>query len=486
MILTKEIEIRIAGNGYNYYRENNIDVIPNKVNRISIEMVNPKSHFIIDAKCDICGKEVKVQLRRYNQSFNNGGYYTCSSRCGTEKRKMTFNNKYGCEIPFKTDNFKEKTKQSMLEKYGSTHFRQSNVWKLKNLKNEKKIRKDTIFQNFLIENPSIIGQNEDNFIVKCEIHGENKIPKKIFSNRKKIGTELCVICKPIESNISGKEVLLFKLIKEIYDGEIIKSYKIKRKEIDVFLPELNIGFEFNGLYWHSNKFLDNNYHIEKTILCEKNKIRLVHIFEDDFDNKNDIVKSIVMNILGKTTKIFGRKTEVKKISSNNDVKDFLIKNHLQGFVNSNINYGLYYNNELVSIMTFMKSRKILGGEYGDGNYELVRFCNKLNYSVVGGASKLFKHFVSEYSPKNVTSYCDISWGSGNLYEKIGMKYEGLTKPNYHYVIDGKRESRIKYQKHKLVKQGFSKDKTEKQIMDERGIYSVYNCGNKIYRFYNLN
>lgn len=481
MLLTKEIEIRIAGNVGQYYKKNNIDVKFNQINKLPIQVINPESHLIIDAKCDVCGKEVKVQYRRYNQSISRGGYYTCSSKCGSQKRKDTCIEKYGCENFVKTDDFKEKSQQTNLKKWGEKHFRQSEKWKINNGKNETCKRKNTQFKKFLLDNPNVVGQTDENFIVNCQLHGEVEIPKGIFSNRKIYRTELCAKCNPINPNVSGKEILLKKMIGELYEGDIVTSYKVNRKEIDIFIPELKIGFEFNGLRWHSEKFINKNYHIDKTKLCESNGIRLIHIFEDDFDYKTEIVRSMVKNLLGKSTKIYGRKTEIKKITDKNIVKKFLTENHLQGFVNSNYNYGLYYGGELISMMTFMKVRKILNNKSEEGSYELIRFCNKLNYSVVGGASKLFSGFINEISPKNIISYCDISWASGNLYYNLGMEYIGLTKPNYHYVVNDRRESRIKYQKHKLVKDGYDEKLTERQIMIGREIYRIYNCGNKVFK-----
>jgi hypothetical protein len=482
MLLTKELEFRIAGNVGDYYRKNNIDVKYNSVNKLPIELVNPQSHLYVDAICDVCGKEVKIQLRRYNKSINIGGYYTCSSKCGVGKREKTSLERYGNKNHFKTDNFKEKTKKTNLEKWGHGHFRQSEEWKLKNGDNETKKRKDTMFKHFLSENKNVVGQDENNFIVKCDIHGEVNLLKGLFSNRKIIGTELCPICNPIDKNISGKEILLHKFICENYDGEIIQSFKVKRKEIDVYIPELKIGFEFNGLRWHSDLFLNKDYHIKKTNLLKENNIRLIHIFEDDFDYKKNIVKSIILNLLGKSEKIYARKTTVRVIDDKNTVKNFLNNNHLQGFVNSDINYGLYYNEELVSLMTFMKKRKIFNKVVKDGQYELVRFCNKLNHSVIGGASKLFKKFLADVNPNEVVSYCDISWANGNLYKKLGFNYDSITKPNYFYVINGKRENRVNYQKHKLVNKGYDESLTENQIMNNLGHYRIYNCGNEKYIF----
>jgi hypothetical protein len=211
---------------------------------------------------------------------------------------------------------------------------------------------------------------------------------------------------------------------------------------------------------------------------------LIHIFEYDFDFKNDIVSSIVKNAINLSDKIFARKTIIKKIKDKSVVKDFLTKNHLQGFVNTNINYGLYYNDELVSLMTFMKTRKVLNKNGDENEYELIRFCNKLNTTVIGGASKLFNKFLNEYEPSSVLSYCDLSWGTGVLYENLGFINDGDTKPNYFYVINGKKENRINYQKHKLVKQGYDPNLTESQIMNGLGYYRIYNCGNRKYLYKN--
>jgi hypothetical protein len=480
MLLTKQLEIYIAGNVANYYNNNNIAIKLNSKNILPIELVNPKSHIEVDAICDVCGKEVKVQYRRYNQSMGKGGYYACSSSCSLQKRKKSTLEKYGVENFVQTDEFKEKSKLKMINKWGETHFRKSEKWKIIKKDNEVKKRKEKVFRTFLKDNPIVISQDSENFIIKCEIHGDVNVNKKIFSNRKKIGTELCTMCCPIHNNISGKEILLYKLISSLYDGEITTSYKLGRQEIDIYLPDLNVGFEFNGLHWHSEKFLDKNYHINKTLLCEKNNIRLIHIFEDDFNNKYHIIKSIITNLLSKSYKIYARNTEIRVVSEKNLVRDFLNENHLQGFVNSNINYGLFYNGEMISLMTFMKKRKIFDSKIGENEYELVRFCNKLNFTVVGGASKLLNRFIKDYGPNQIISYCDISWANGNLYRKLGFDLIGRTKPNYHYVVNHNRENRIKYQKYKLIAGGANPSLSEKQIMEDRDIYRIYNCGNEKY------
>ena len=208
-------------------------------------------------------------------------------------------------------------------------------------------------------------------------------------------------------------------------------------------------------------------------------IQLVHIFEDEWIYKKDIVKSRILNLLGKSDRIYARKCEIRNVSPST-ARSFLDDNHIQGFCSSAYRYGLYYNGELVSLMTFGNKRKNLGSKSINGHYELLRFCNKLNTTVIGGASRLFKHFIKEVKPIEIVSYADRRWSNGNLYEKLGFTLTHKSQPSYFYVINDKRENRFKYRKDALVKEGYDKDKTEHQIMLERGIYRIYDCGCLVY------
>ena len=284
---------------------------------------------------------------------------------------------------------------------------------------------------------------------------------------------------------SYKEKELSDFIKETYDGEIIENSRsiISPLELDIYLPELRLAFEFNGLYWHNELYVDKNYHLNKTKLCEEKGIHLVHIYEDDWVFKNDIVKSRILNLLGKTQrKIYARQCEIKEVSSK-ESKEFLIENHIQGNVNSKVKLGLYYKEELVSLMTFGNLRKNLGSSSKENSYELLRFCNKINTNVIGGANKLYKFFVMMLNPKEILSYADRSWTSKtkeSLYDKLGFTLLGESRSNYHYIVEGKRKNRFNYRKDILVKEGFDLGKTERDIMFDRGIYRIYNCGSLKY------
>ena len=278
---------------------------------------------------------------------------------------------------------------------------------------------------------------------------------------------------------SKSEVEIYKFIKQ-FISNIKKSDRkvLKGKELDIYIPELNLAIEYNGLYWHSDLYKNRLYHLNKLKLANSNNIKLIQIFEDEWMYKQDIVKSRLLNIIGKTpNKLYARKCEIREVESK-DSSNFLEQNHIQGKLGAKVKLGLYYDNELVSLMTFGNLRKNLGSTSKEGSYELLRFCNKLNTTVIGGASKLFKYFITNYNPINIISYADRRWSEGNLYYNLGFKLLGETKPNYFYTNKRflKRESRFKYRKDILVKQGFNPNKSEHEIMKERGYARTYDCG----------
>ena len=278
--------------------------------------------------------------------------------------------------------------------------------------------------------------------------------------------------------------MIKNFIKKNYNGII--EYKNKDiicpYEIDIYLPELKLGFEFNKLYKHSILFKEKKYHKNVTEMAEKHGIKLIQIYEDDWNYKQDIIKSRILNLLGKSIRIYARKCEVKEIDNNKLVRDFLLKTHTQGFVGSKIKIGLFYENELVSLMTLGSFRKAMGRRGVEGSYEMLRFCNKLNINIVGGASKLFKYFIDKYNPVEVLSFADRSWSNGDLYRKLGFEFIQETQPNYYYVIEGKRKHRFGFRKDVLIKRGGNPDKTEHEIMADLGIDRIYDSGNLKFLF----
>ena len=262
--------------------------------------------------------------------------------------------------------------------------------------------------------------------------------------------------------------MLFTFISENYNGVIKNNYR-DRYEIDIYLPELKLGFEFDGLYWHSEKFKEKNYHLDKTEYFKKKDIRIIHIYEDDWVYRSDILKSQIKNLLKLNLhKIFARKCIIKEVSIK-ECKKFLDDNHIQGSVSSKIKIGLYIEEELLSLMTFNSSEGRKKME--DGGWNLNRFCNKCGINVVGGASKLLSYFVKNYDVKRIVSYADKDWSVGNLYEVLGFTNIGGNGPDYKYIVDGRRVHKSRYKKSKL-----NTTLTESQEMLKRNIYKIYDCG----------
>lgn len=300
-------------------------------------------------------------------------------------------------------------------------------------------------------------------------------------------------CPECAKNESIAENELFLFIESLLPNE--KIYKHYRKllannnELDVYIPSHKIAFEFDGLYWHNeiNK-PDKSYHLNKTIECEKNNIRLIHIFEDEWMYKKDIWKSMIKNMLNKNeNKIFARKCVVKEITNYKIVSDFLDKNHLQGKCKGNIFYGLYYKDILVSLMVLSKLRLSLNTNKLDNSYELVRFCNKLNTTVIGGASKLLKNFIIKYNPNQIVSYADRRWSQGGLYERLGFNFIKNNVPSYYYVIGNTRKHRFNFRKEILIKKyGCNPKETEQNFCFSQGWYRIYDCGTKVYKWLKSN
>ena len=406
-----------------------------------------------------------------------------------ENYLKTMMDRYGVEYPYQIPEILQKSKDTLFKNYGVL-----NPYKNVDIVNDvQEKRKNTWIYNKISNDENIINIDSDNreYTIKCDAGKEHtfKISFELYKSRKQFATYMCNECFPEHFNqTSMSEHDFLSFVKSVYFNDILENSKriISPYELDVFLPELKIGFEFNGIYWHNELYKDSNYHLKKTELCESNDIKLIHIYEDDWMYKNDIVKSRILNVLNLTpNKIYARKTEIKEITDNKIVREFLEKNHIQGFIGSQFKFGLYYNDELVSIMNFGKQRKNMGIKSSPECYELLRFCNKLNTNVIGGASKLFKYFIKNYNPNEITTYADRSISQGELYRTLGFTFIGKTQPNYYYVISRNRYHRFNFRKDILVKKGFDPNKTEHEIMLERKIYRIFDSGNLKYKYKNI-
>lgn len=399
-----------------------------------------------------------------------------------EKIKNTYQKNYK-DNSEKYEQLKKKIQNTNLEKYGVTSIfsKESPI--------RKKIDQELLlkFQN-KYKNLKVISYEEKKWgnarLLCSDCGNEFEISKWNLHQRTKNQTDKsfllspCTICNPIGSKLQNN---VEKSIKSILD-EIGLRYKQKDrkildgKEIDFLIEEKKVAIEIDGLYWHSDLFKHKNYHLEKSQSAEEKGFLLIHVFEDEINFKFDLVKSRILSILGIYEKrIYARQCKIVKLETKSSNK-FLEENHMQGPIGSKLKYGLLCNNELVSVMTFGDLRKSLGSRKTDGCWELIRFCNKKGYQVIGGASKLLKYFIEEINPAELISFSDSRWGNGDFYEKIGFKKIYRTPPNYWYVKNGNRENRFKYRKDVLKSLGFDEKKSESEIMKERGYCRIYDCG----------
>jgi G:T-mismatch repair DNA endonuclease (very short patch repair protein) len=254
-------------------------------------------------------------------------------------------------------------------------------------------------------------------------------------------------------------------------------------ELDIVIPSHNIAIEYNGLYWHSEKKgKTKNYHLDKTKKCLNKNIKLIHIFSDEWNNKKEVIKERLRYILNKNNnKIYARNCKIVKITKE-EKSLFLETHHLQGNDKSNIFYGLTYNDVLVSVITLGNLRSSLGHKTKEAKtFEIYRFCN---LNVVGGFSKLLKHFIKTHNPNKIITYADRNWSPSDeycFYGKNGFYFVGYTKPNYYYTKNYNiRLHRFNFRKDKLVKMGFDPNKTENQIMYEEGFDKIWDTGNLKY------
>jgi len=294
----------------------------------------------------------------------------------------------------------------------------------------------------------------------------------------------CPKCNEI--GVSKQELWLFDFIRSIYSGIMLQHDRsiISPYELDIIIPAKKIAIEYCGLYWHSElQGKDRNYHLNKLKACEEKGYSLITIFEDEFINNKEIVFSRLKNILGNINlkTIYARNCQIKEITTN-QVRSFCEQNHLQGYYGSNIKLGAFYDNKLVSIMTFSKPSIAKGVRNYKGDvWELSRFCSKINYRVIGIASKLLKYFERNYSWNEIFSYADRRWSGGNLYEKLGFNFVRETQPNYWYLKGQNRIHRFALRKTKED----SKDQTEWEIRKAKGYNRIWDCGNLKYQKSNI-
>ena len=428
------------------------------------------------------GVKHKIEQTNLNKY---GVKHFLSAHIAREKIQVALNERYGVSSFTKTNVFKQKRKKTMIERYGTENALLSEQCLNKLLvsyqekliedlsaKNVQNIR--DLNKNFLSKFVIYINNIKYFNLETCKNHFNISYPD-VIRIKKCFNIKIPNYYETTSFSRSDAEIELFNWIpsnnKISNDRTIISPY-----ELDILLPDYKLAIEYDGVYWHSDEYRTQNYHLNKTIECNNKGIQLFHIFDTD---DIDIWKSMICNKLNLSNKIYARKCVIKEIT-NKDAKSFCAQNHLQGACNSKINLGLFYNDELLEVMTFGKPR--FTQKY---QYELLRLCTKKYYSVIGGASKLWKYFLTKYSPKSVLSYANRRFSNGSIYETLGFKFINETRPNYWYFKHSSDKlllSRLQCQKHKLSKlfDEFNPLLSEVENMKHNGYSRIFDCGNLVY------
>jgi DNA-binding CsgD family transcriptional regulator len=201
-------------------------------------------------------------------------------------------------------------------------------------------------------------------------------------------------------------------------------------QIDFYNPTLKLGIEYNGEYWHSDKFRDKNYHQNKMLAAERAGITLLQFWGKEFEESLPIIKSMIRaraGIGGK--KYFARKLTIKEVSKIEE-KAFFKANHLQKHTPSIKCFGLYAGDELLTALSLRKTRESL---------EIARYATKLDCQVVGGFTRMLTaciSFAKSIKIKTLMTYANGRYSQGNTYLKAGMRLVKLTSPDFSWLKNG--------------------------------------------------
>ena len=411
-------------------------------------------------------KAKQTKLERYgNINYNNPSKtkQTCLDKYGTlsasgdsevrERIKKTCLEKYGVDNPFKDV---AKMKQSYIDKNGSleAHYKISTEH-----------QRATLLNKYGVVNISQIPGNRT---------------KALESMRttclKKYGVEYnCLLPQCVATGNSSLSApnLAFKNLLEDNGIEYSTEFPIHKRlydfKINTDLVEIDPFATHNSTWGIHNNPINKNYHYEKSKLARENNYRCIHVWDWDDPNK-------IINLLKAQPKIYARKCSIKEISKQ-EADLFIDKYHLQGKAKASIYIGLFYNNELVSVMTFGKPR--YNKNY---QYELVRYCS--SYSIIGGAEKLFSYFKKIYNPESIISYCDLSKFDGHTYTKLGFTLKRTTigrhwynpKENIHITDNLLRQRGFD----QLFGTNYGKGTSNDELMIQHGFIEIYDAGQATY------
>lgn len=427
---------------------------------------------------DVKRKSEETMLRRY------GVTKVFDSVQLREKLEATNLDRYGSKSSLGNKRVREKCEETNLSKYGYRNPMQNPDVRSRAI--------GTSIGRYGVPNPS---QSHISHDVLEKIQDKNWLTEQHIIQRKPISTiseELGVSTFPIHQQLAtmGIEVQRFdkswaereiqSTIAQMYAGKVLTNSRkvIHPLEVDCFLPELQLAFEYNGLHWHSESVIqDRSYHLEKTRKCEKVGVTLVHIFESDWVHKRDIVVARMSSLLDADTKMDACEFRVVRVSERIKTS-FLKRNHIHGSCRSSYSIGLAREQKLYAIMTFDEVH-----DASDSHWTIRRFCERQGVTIIDGAKILLEAFVDRVNPKSVLSQVDRRWGDDNLYSSLGFHLVQETPPGFSYTKGTRMYDRLEFQKRKLSKvlANFDPVMTVYENMRNHGYDRIWDCGHLVYK-----
>ncbi len=389
------------------------------------------------------------------------------------KRANTLLNRYGVDNAFKSNEFKAKIAKTNLKKYGVKNPLQNQVIK------EKAIAKS---KETLAIKYNHVSRIED---IKQEYErlGRKLTPQEMIKLWNCAQSNAYIFMHKyhledyVELGYSKFENDVEAFIKTL-NVKYIKNCRsiITPKEIDFFIPEYNVGIEVNDVDTHSitkntygGEVKKKGYHYMKSKMCEEKGIRLIHVWEYEWYNErqNPILKSIIAGACNQSKSIYARKCKVE-ITESAKMKDFFEKNNIQGFRGGKYAINLVYEDEVV--MSYIIGFPFFGkGKY---QWEVIRGATKLNHRVIGGATRIWKHFLKEFNPESCVYYIDYNYFNGNSIKKLGLEYI-CTRPSFkNYFVKEKKVRNRQPAHHNEIK----------KLVEQGKVYEIYNAGVKVYLY----
>ena len=402
-----------------------------------------------------------------------------------EQAKQTMQEKYGVQIGYQTEKSVQNRIKSSMEKYGVDNpFKSSEVHKLARQRMKEKYGVEYGYKSKIIRNKinesikekygvdNIMHSSKYQRKVKQTMFDKYKVtsgfltPNAIKSHKQGTISKINKKCAEELKQITNKQIKLEKpIFKYIYDIQLGENILI---DINPTISHnVYISYPYLLKVVKDNIPVSKEYHLDRLKIAVENGYDLISVFDWDDWNK-------IKYLLQDKKLLYARKLEVKEVDKK-ECNEFLNNYHLQNTCNGQeVRLGLYKDNELIEIMTFGKPRYNKNYEW-----ELLRLCTKPEYKVVGGAEKLFKHFIELVNPQSVISYCDNSKFSGEVYTRLGFTQKGKPSPSLHWskgsehITDNLLRQRGFDQ---LFNTNYGKGTSNEELMIEHGWLPIYDCG----------